>query len=95
MYFAVDFDDVLAAGSRPDWLLLVSGPQERVPRYTVEQIVYSAPDVRSCAADGAGLTEQEIEVPMISGTACPLRAVLAATQVPEQLVEGPIVFPTV
>ena len=38
-------------------------------------------------------TEQEIEVPKISSTSCPLRAVLAATQMAEQLVEVPVVFP--
>ena len=40
MYYPMDVDDVPAAGSsRPDRLLDVSGPQERVQRRTVEQIV--------------------------------------------------------
>ena len=35
-----DDDSVLElGGSRPDWLLPVSGPQERVQRHTVEQII--------------------------------------------------------
>ena len=39
-YFAMDVDDVPAAGgSRPDRLPDVSGPQERVQRRTVQQIV--------------------------------------------------------
>ena len=44
VYFAMDIDDVPAAsGSRPDRLTNVSGPQERVLRHTVEQIVDSVP----------------------------------------------------
>ena len=40
VYFSMDVDDVLAAvGSRPDRLSPVSGPQERVQRHSVEQIV--------------------------------------------------------
>ena len=40
MYYPMDVDDVPAArGSRPDRLSDVSGPQERVQRRTVEQIV--------------------------------------------------------
>ena len=39
-------------------------------------------------------TEQEIEVPKISSTVRPRRAVLAATQVAEQLVEVPWVSPS-
>ena len=39
-YFAMDVDDVPAAGgSRPDRLFAVSGPQERVHRRTVQQTV--------------------------------------------------------
>ena len=39
----MDVDEVPAAvGSRPDRLSPVSGPQERVPRHTVEQIVDTA-----------------------------------------------------
>ena len=42
VYYPMDVDDVLAArGSRPDRLLDVSGPQERVQRRTMEQLVDS------------------------------------------------------
>ena len=43
----MDVDDVPAAGSGRDWVLPVSGPQERALRHTVEQIVDSAADVPS------------------------------------------------
>ena len=44
VYYPMDVDDVPASrGSRPDRLLDVSGPQERVQRRTVQQIVDSAP----------------------------------------------------
>ena len=46
VYYPMDVDDVPAAsGSRPDRLSAVSGPQERVPRHTVEQIVDIVPVV--------------------------------------------------
>ena len=44
-YFSLDVEDVPAAGSRPDRLSAVSGPQERVLRRTVEQIVDCVPVV--------------------------------------------------
>ena len=42
-YFSLDVEDVLAAGSRPDRLSAVSGPQARVQRRTVQQIVDTVP----------------------------------------------------
>ena len=42
-YFSLDVEDVPAAGSRPDRLFAVSGPQNRVQRRTVQQIVDTAP----------------------------------------------------
>ena len=46
VYYPMDVDDVLAAsGSRPDRLLDVSGPQERVQRRIMEQIVDCVPVV--------------------------------------------------
>ena len=46
VYYPMDVDDVPAArGSRPDRLSAVSGPQERVPRHIVEQIVDIVPVV--------------------------------------------------
>ena len=50
----MDVDEVPAiGGSRPDRLPDVSGPQERVQRRTVQQIVLPIADSRrSCAADG-------------------------------------------
>ena len=52
--FAMDVDDVPAAGSRPEWILPVSGPWERVQRHTVEQIDDSAPVVPSLEVFGLG-----------------------------------------
>ena len=43
VYFSLDDEDVPAAGSRPDRLSAVSGPQARVQRRTVQQIVDFAP----------------------------------------------------
>ena len=42
-YFSLDDEEVPAAGSRPDRLPAVSGPQARVQRRTVQQIVEFAP----------------------------------------------------
>ena len=44
-HFSLDDDEPLAAGSRPDRLSAVSGPQERVLRHTVEQMADSTPVV--------------------------------------------------
>ena len=57
VYYPMDVDDVPAArGSRPDRLLDVSGPQERVQRRTMEQFVDHVPGGPaarcSCAAAG-------------------------------------------
>ena len=44
-HFFFGDDEPTAAGSRPDWLSAVSGPQERVLRHTVEQMVDCVLDV--------------------------------------------------
>ena len=104
-YTALDVDEVpVAGGSRPDRLLNVSGPQERVLRRTVEQLIDSAlvvplldvlvPQTVDWLEDvlkivDISVPQQVIEVPMIS---CPVqhtRAVLAATLMVEQSVEVP------
>ena len=41
--FSLDVEDVPAVGSRPDRLFTVSGPQARVQRRTVQQIIDIAP----------------------------------------------------
>ena len=82
MFFPMDVDDVPAArGSRPDRLLDVSGPQERVQRRTIEQIVDYVPVVPLLHAPVPRMVDkledvlkivdlfvpaQEIEVPRIS-----------------------------
>ena len=79
-YFAMDVDEVPAAGSRPDRLSQVR-PQERVLRRTVEQ------KRRTCALMPD--TEQVIEVPKILLEDVPMRAAARDTQLAEQLVEVP------
>ena len=81
-YFAMDVDEVPAAGgSRPDRLAPVSGPQERVQRHFVEQLVEPVRGVPVLDAPvpqmvdhlvdvlkifDRGLTEQVIEVPKVT-----------------------------
>ena len=61
----MDVDDVLAArGSRPDRLLDVSGPQERVQRRTVQQIV-DYPSLPFLDDPAPQMVGQVIEVPKI------------------------------
>ena len=63
VYYPMDVDDVPAArGSRPDRLLDVSGPQERVQRRTVEQLVDSPPVVPSLDAPVPLMVEQLADV---------------------------------
>ena len=105
-YFSLDVEDVSAAGSRPDRLSAVSGPQERVLRRTVEQIVDCVPVVppHLRAAD-VGLTGGRAEdpgplsswnagkatrVPWLFMRHAPPRSSLPEPQVVEQLVEVPI-----
>ena len=107
MYYPMDVDDVPAArGSRPDRLLDVSGPQERVQRRTVEQIVDPVPEVPLLDAPvpqtvdqlvevlrplDTVVPEQVIEVPKITfHDAIPQRAVLPVPQMAEQLVDEPV-----
>ena len=105
MYFPMDVDDVPAArGSRPDRLLDVSGPQERVQRCTMEQIVDYVPVVPLLAPVpqlmdkledvlkivDLPVPEQEIDVSKISSLSRPpLRRSLPVPQTVEQLVEVP------
>ena len=69
VYFAMDVDDMLAAsGSRPDRLIPVSGPQERVPRHTVEQFVDCVPVVPLLDAPVLQMVQQLMEVLKIIDT---------------------------
>ena len=106
-YFAMDVDELPAAGgSRPDWLAPVSGPQERVQRYFVEQLVEPVRGVPVLDAPvpqmvdqlvdvlkifDRGLTEQVIEVPKVTlQDVVPQHAVLRVPQLAEQLVDVPV-----
>ena len=63
VYYPMDVDDVPAArGSRPDRLLDVSGPQERVQRRTMEQLVDSPRVVPSLDAPVPLIVEQLADV---------------------------------
>ena len=102
LYFPMDVDDLPAAGgSRPDRLLDVSGPQERVQRHTVEQIIL-APMldvlvplmeeqllVDAFAQHDIQLPEQVIEVPKILIDELSVRTPVREPQLAEQLVEVP------
>ena len=103
-FFAMDVDEVPAAGSRPDRLTEVR-PQERVLRRTVEQNVEPVRGVPVLAAPvpqmvehvadvlkiiDRGPPEQVIEVPEVSlQDVVPLRAALREPQLAEQLVDVP------
>ena len=103
-YFAMDVDEVPAAGSRPDQLTEVR-PQERVLRRTVEQKVepvrgapvldVPVPQMVEHVVDvlkiiDRGPAEQVIEVPKVSlQDVVPLRAALCEPQLAEQLVDMP------
>ena len=79
VYYPLDVDDVPAAGgSRPDRLLVVSGPQERVQRRTVEQIDDAVPVVPLLHTFLPQMVDQLVEV---------LRP--CDTMVPEQVIEAP------
>ena len=63
VYYPMDVDDVPAArGSRPDRLLDVSGPQERVQRRTVEQIDDAVPVVPLLRTFVPQMVDQLVEV---------------------------------
>ena len=106
-YFAMDVDDVPAAGSsRPDRLSEVR-PQERAQRRTVQQIVDPVPlptlDDPAPQMVGQLLNlahfldtllpdpEQVIEVPKMLSDDVPMRALVRETQLAEQLVEVPTI----
>ena len=82
VYYPMDVDDVPAAtGSRPDRLLDVSGPQERVQRRTMEQIGDSAPFLPSLDVPVPLMGEQLVEVYK-----------LLDVMVPEQVIAVPKIF---
>ena len=106
-YFAMDVDEVPAAGgSRPDRLAPVSGPQERVQRHFVQQLVEPVRGVPVLDAPVPQLVEkledvlkifdflvpvQEIEVPKISSPSRPPPPrVVPVPQPAEQLVDVPL-----
>ena len=67
VYYPMDVDDVPAAsGSRPDRLLDVSGPQERVQRRTMEQIVDCVREVPLLDAPVPQMAEQLVDEPVPS-----------------------------
>ena len=93
-YFAMDVDEVPAVGgSRPDRLPDVSGPQERVQRRTVQQIVdyLPLPILDDLAPQMVG---QVIEMPKIPWIWTMRRFVdfLRQPQTAEQLVEVPTII---
>ena len=97
-YFAMDVDDVPAAGgSRPDRLHDVSGPQERVQRRTVQQIV-DYPFFPVLDAPEPLMVGQVIEVPKIQSRRWSYRrfvdslAIFRHPQTAEQLVEVPTII---
>ena len=61
-YFSLDVEDVPAAGSRPDRLFAVSGPQERVLRHTVEQMGDCVPVVPSLDVPVPQMVDQPVVV---------------------------------
>ena len=106
VYYPMDVDDVPAArGSRPDRLSDVSGPQERVPRHTVEQIVdmpvvpllhVPAPQTVDSVVEVLKILdkslpddEQVIEVPKILPHTVLQRSSLQEPQMVDQLVTAP------
>ena len=93
-YFAMDVDDVPAAGgSRPDRLPDVSGPQERIQRRTVQQIVDYLP-LPILDDPAPQMVGQVIEVPKIPRIWTMRRSVdfLRQPQTAEQLVEVPTII---
>ena len=107
MNYPMDVDDVPAARSSwPDRLLDVSGPQERMQRRTMEQIVDCVPVVPLLDVPVPQMVdqlvvvlrpldtvvpEQVIEAPKITlHDAIPQRAVLPVPQMAEQLVDEPV-----
>ena len=106
--FAIDVDEVLAAGSRPDRLASVR-PQERVQQDPVDQVVDTAPalpildvpvplmgeqlvDVLRFFDTLMPDPEQVIDVPKISLEDIPARRLCREPQLVEQLVEVPTIL---
>ena len=84
VYYPMDVDDVPAAGgSWPDRLLDVSGPQERVLRRTVEQIVEPVRGVPVLDALVSQMVDQAAEV---------VRFFVSLLVVAEQVIEVPTVI---
>ena len=106
-YFSLDVEDVPAAGSRPDRLFAVSGPQDWVQQRTVQQIVDIAPlpilddpapqmveqlpDVLRFFRALSPDPEQVIEVPTFLPEDVSLRTAVREPQLVEQLVEVPTI----
>ena len=84
VYYPMDVDDVPAAGgSRPDRLLDVSGPQERVLRRTVEQNVERVRGVPVLDAPVPQMVDQAAEV---------VRFFVSLPVVAEQAIEVPTII---
>ena len=106
-YSALDIEDVLAAGPRPDRLACVR-PQERTQRRTVEQ-TFEAPllltldspaplmvehlvDVHQFFEALVLVAEQVVEVPKIILENIPVRTLVREPQLAEQLVKVPTIL---
>ena len=85
-HFTLDDDDSVAElwGSRPDRIATLSGPQERVLRRTVEQIVDAVPLVPLLDDPVPQTVEQLVDVLRFFNTLCP---------VSEQVIEVPKILP--
>ena len=81
-YFSHDVEDVPAAGSRPDGLSAVSGPQERVLRRTVEQIVDCVPVVPLFHTSEPQMVDSVVDVLKILDHSLPGGKAGKATRVP-------------
>ena len=81
-YFFLDFEDVPAAGSRPDRLAGVR-PQERVLRRTVQQIVDPVPSLPTLVDPAPQMVEQLLDIMHFFDTLTPD---------PEQVIEVPKIF---
>ena len=81
-YFSLDVEDVPADGSRPDRLSAVSGPQERVLRRTVEQIVDCVPVVPLLHTSEPQIVDSVVDVLKILDHSLPGGKAGKATRVP-------------
>ena len=71
-YFSLDVEDVSAAGSRPDRLFAVSGPQEWVLGHTVEQMGDCVPVVPSLDVPVPQMVDQPVVVLQDLDTSMPV-----------------------